>query len=539
MSLTGAVNGTNGVIIKIDGTESTIVGQMEFTTTFTGQPIDVSNKSSDDWVCLMDGELSGKGETAAGTILYNSDATYRDVRADTVVGTIGQYKVDFGDGINNLYFDAIPNALSDSVPMGDKIGSSITFTSTGAIFGPSNPSLGLDFENERYSQIGINGGSQLSQLDDILTNATRNSTATYYDASGVIQEAAIDELRISYDGETGQKGVLLESSASNLVLYNTDLSNAVWNKFQSTIGSGTGTNPDGSATVQKLIANDGFTGTLLQLVSVTSGNDYCLSVFIKADEVTEVSMELPAAQFGTDQSITVDLSTGTITAQTATYAYLEPLSNGWYRMAVAAQCTTSGSTQARHAQVAVGNGSDGLFVFGGQLEEGTRPTSLIFTDATQVTRATDNFSVLTGDWFDSNNGCLFVEYVEKDNGDDEVNYAALTDNTANERFSIDSQSGVNIRGRHIESSNDTIVTFGTGTVNELSRAAFVYDSSLNVKGSANGAATVSDTVSAQSSKTVLNLGGRNSGADGAKTIITKINYFPIAFTNEEIEAMTS
>ena len=55
--MSGEFNATNAVLVK---NGSTIVGQMEFTLTHAGEPIDISNKSYDDFVTLLDGELSGK-----------------------------------------------------------------------------------------------------------------------------------------------------------------------------------------------------------------------------------------------------------------------------------------------------------------------------------------------------------------------------------------------------------------------------------------------------------------------------------------------
>lgn len=133
--MAGEVNGTK-VLIKKNGSE--IVGQMEATLTVNGAPIDITNKSSNDFITLMNGELSGKQLSIAGTLIYNNNAVYRQVRADALTGTQDTYTVEYGgsggDGGTDEQFSAlmVPNGLSDALPQGDKVTSSITFLSSGA-----------------------------------------------------------------------------------------------------------------------------------------------------------------------------------------------------------------------------------------------------------------------------------------------------------------------------------------------------------------------------------------------------------------------
>lgn len=131
--MAGEINGTK-VLIKKDG--STIVGQMEATVTFNGTPIDISNKSQGDWVTLLDGELAGKQLQIAGTLIYNSDTVYRQVRADALAGTQATYTVEYtSDASTDEAFSAtmVPNGLSDALPMGDKVTTSITLLSSGTV----------------------------------------------------------------------------------------------------------------------------------------------------------------------------------------------------------------------------------------------------------------------------------------------------------------------------------------------------------------------------------------------------------------------
>ena len=133
MASSGHINGTNVIIANGTGD---IVGQMEMTLTYNGTPIESSNKSAGDNVTLLDGELSGKQLQMSGTIVYNDDDQYRKVRADSLVGTQDTYTVTYvSDATTDEVFSAlmVPNGLSDALPHGDKVATTITFLSSGAI----------------------------------------------------------------------------------------------------------------------------------------------------------------------------------------------------------------------------------------------------------------------------------------------------------------------------------------------------------------------------------------------------------------------
>lgn len=130
--MSGEINGTN---IVIENSVGAIVGQMESTLTVNGTVIDISNKSYQDFITLLDGELSGKQLQLAGTIVYNDDVQYAKVRADSLTGTQDTYTLTYvSANTTDESFSALftPNGLSDAIPHGDKVSSSITFLSSGA-----------------------------------------------------------------------------------------------------------------------------------------------------------------------------------------------------------------------------------------------------------------------------------------------------------------------------------------------------------------------------------------------------------------------
>ena len=81
----------------------------------------------------MDANLSTKGRTITANIVYSNDAEYKLLRANSLVGNIDEYMLDYGTGLvaDQIRFNGIPNAPSDTAPVGDKVTGSISILSVG------------------------------------------------------------------------------------------------------------------------------------------------------------------------------------------------------------------------------------------------------------------------------------------------------------------------------------------------------------------------------------------------------------------------
>jgi len=127
----------NGTAIVLNNTTGAIVGQGDFTHTFGGTPIEIGNKSYGDAVTYMDGELSGKQHVFSGEFTYNNDTQFRKVRADALSGTQDTYTLTFvgsGSATNEAFTGSfVPTGLSDSIPQGAKVATTISFNSSGDV----------------------------------------------------------------------------------------------------------------------------------------------------------------------------------------------------------------------------------------------------------------------------------------------------------------------------------------------------------------------------------------------------------------------
>lgn len=127
----------NGTAIVVNNTSGAIVGQGDFSHTFGGTPIEIGNKSNGDNVTYLDGELSTKQHIFSGDFTYNDDTEFRKVRADAFNGTQDTYTLTFvGSGtVTDESFSGlfVPTGLSDSIPHGAKVSTSISFNSSGVV----------------------------------------------------------------------------------------------------------------------------------------------------------------------------------------------------------------------------------------------------------------------------------------------------------------------------------------------------------------------------------------------------------------------
>lgn len=226
----------------------------------------------------------------------------------------------------------------------------------------------------------------------------RASSATYFDSSGVMQTAAIDVPRFSYNPETLEfEGLLIEEQGTNLLTYSEQFDNAAWEKVSTTITANAETAPDGTVTMDKFIATSSG-GISYRLVrqhgtAVTSGLVYCYSVYVKAGEESVVTIRFETTNSAfTFAFATFDLSSGTVSSNTAESAGIEYIGNGIYRVwaTKTATATANGRAQIQLRNFTyVGDDVSGLYIWGAQLEAGAFPTSYIKTEGTSVTREAD------------------------------------------------------------------------------------------------------------------------------------------------------
>jgi hypothetical protein len=312
-----------------------------------------------------------------------------------------------------------------------------TYADASLVLIPSGYSTGVV-----YGQRPLDSDSQIT--------FTRASDATRVNASGLIETVASGVPRIDYTGG-GCGKLLLEPQRTNLVTFSEQFDNAVWTKSNATITANQVVSPDGYTNAEFIVPANGVDGVITQgAFSFTSGTSYTLSVYGKKEDFNFLLLAFPSAAFPTNNRVGLfDLNAGTVASatQSGTGAVITNVGNGWYRcsISIAANATNSGNiviaARSSNNLTSLGNGTDGIYIWGAQLEAGAYPTSYIPTLAFSVTRVADQA-------FLSNSTVLPTAYPFTLFADFDVTTAtegqAITfSNSAlsNEYFSIDHNAG--------------------------------------------------------------------------------------------------
>ena len=180
---------------------------------------------------------------------------------------------------------------------------------------------------------------------------------------------------------------LIEVVPKNLASYSEQFDNGVWAKSGATVTVNVTTSPDGTNNADKLIDNSTLAGhSFNSATSMISGTTYTWSIFAKMSEIRYLTLRyVSGGAFSTNYITTFDLLNGTATNSAtlpASSFLITSFGNGWYKCSIsqAANATGTGTYAAYLSKDGVastytGNGTDGLFIYGAQLEQGSTATS--------------------------------------------------------------------------------------------------------------------------------------------------------------------
>ena len=238
-------------------------------------------------------------------------------------------------------------------------------------------------------------------------DVVRNTTATRYNSSSLIETVTANVLRLDYFGVTCPS-VLVEAQSTNLFEYSEDFSNAYWTKTRAGITSDSIASPIASTDADKMIPT-AVSGNHFVRRTISATNDsYVFSGFFK-DGGYDVWLRFQGASFSNRVEFGVDLSdgsdisfveAGTFTGSKNVVAY----PNGWYRIEVKIN-VPSGEANLQNSMFAYNgavsftpDGTSGFYVIGTQVEIQAAATSYIPTSGASATRNADVMSVtgLTG-----------------------------------------------------------------------------------------------------------------------------------------------
>ena len=176
-----------------------------------------------------------------------------------------------------------------------------------------------------------------------------------------------------------------EVESENLQVYSEEFDNAAWTKSRVTITANSTISPNGELTADKITGTGTGSSYVFDGVSLTSGNTYTISIFVKpiigiSSFAINVFGGVGTAYFNlTDKSI--NTTTGDFTS-----SKIEDYGNGWLRCS--GTLTLSGTTGSKNIGYGlIDYNGDQLYLWGAQVEQQEQATSYIKTEGTTVTRA--------------------------------------------------------------------------------------------------------------------------------------------------------
>lgn len=355
--------------------------------------------------------------------------------------------------------------------------------------------------------------------------------------------------RFDYNPVTlAPRGLLMEEQRSNLLTFSDQFNNAIWGASNLTVVANSSVSPDGTSNADLIYPTTSGLARILRSTAalVTSGVAYAQSVYVKAAGFRWVYLNGVNAA-SADNNAWFDLQTGTLgTVGATTTASITPVGNGWFRISASGLAGTTNffwvaPVDANGVITSTANGTNGILVWGGQLEAGTFPTSYIPTVASQVTR-TGDFSLISDPnftpWYNQSEGSLFVDAESFGATTLIARSSVLSDGTlANLMQTYAGPTGWAVGGDASGVSQFNLGFFSTYTPNVPAKFAFAFRNNDFVA-TVNGATPVADTSGTVPIVSQFNIGSLPAG-NQFNGRIRRIVFYPTRLTNAQLQALTT
>jgi hypothetical protein len=372
----------------------------------------------------------------------------------------------------------------------------------------------------------------------------RGTTARRVNSAGVIESVAINVPRLDYPPLGGCPRILIQPERINRVFYSEEFNNAYWSKYSATVSANASASPDGNTTADLVYptTTGALTGQVYKIITtgITSGDVVTVSVFVKASGknfayISPVFNFSPGAWF--------NLTTGAITNPIANVTTsMTEFANGWWRISLTSTSTSSvsnnvtiGSTDATNSTTNTASGTNGILVWGAQIEVGSTATSYIPTVAAIATRNADVISKTgVSSLIGQTEGTIFIEANLTANTDQR---RIITLGTELQRIMFWT-SGTTLRA-NFNSVMVTIGTFPIGTAKmalgyTIAGGSTTYSIKLN-----NDTLITGTAAAAPSSLSAIYLGSNVTGLLTLNDRIESATLFLTRLTDPQLATLTA
>ena len=405
----------------------------------------------------------------------------------------------------------------------------------------------------------VGGGNSSLAIDNI---SVKERIGGQVSGTPLLRTAAINEPRLEYDASGNPLGLLIEEARTNLLQYSEDFAGSYWTKGSITISPNNAIAPDGSASADKIVPNAINDRNHIIYKNITRSTLDAFSLFVKPAGFDYVSLILQASANTDSMGVQFNLLTGTVVTSQNANGIIQDVGNGWYRVTVTPTTSTTfyyaviqpndgtaPNTSDFFRSTFTGNGSDGVYLWGAQFEQGAFPTSYIPTEGSSVTRAIDSaVATLSDFYYRQKNGSMVVEFTSKydesatrfnrvyDIGNANTNVNRIITYIKTDATTL----AVNVWDNGSAQVGKTLTTSapnGTGVYSKVAMAWETNNAHSALDGNLVGSVDTSVSLT-QTRDTLGIMRGANNTNDTLTGYIKSIQYYPKRLSNTELQLLT-
>jgi hypothetical protein len=335
--------------------------------------------TADDWG-------TGAGWSVSGGVASHTGAT---------AGYLTQTNVTEVGKIYKISFDITALASGKAILVYNYTGGSsvLSFNTTGSVSG---------FFVAEDTKLAIReSASAECTIDNV---SVKEVTFDQTDGTLTLFEHPDNVPRVEYDADGNRLGLLVEEARTNLITYSEDVN--AWSKTNASVSQNTKTAPNGALTADT-VTRTSSSADIRQTISVTTGNDYTITIFAKADTDAEIQIDVSNTAFSGADFAQFNIKTGAFVSggTGATYSVTD-VGDGWRRYSLTASCTSTGTTGV----IIRLENDEPVYLWGFQFEQGSFPTSYIKTEGSTVSRSADVASIPVADFgYNQSAGTVVIE----------------------------------------------------------------------------------------------------------------------------------
>ena len=403
-----------------------------------------------------------------------------------------------------------------------------------------------------------------------LVFTSRSSEATYRDENGIIRTAPINTPRYSHQYNYNRwepTGLVIEASqTTNYATDSENLKGTAWTLVGGTVAKvGDQTAPDGTNNVWAFTASTANTSHNIRdsISGLTTNAPHTISFWFKPKgSLTEFGLYAagPNTSYVFDSIDGTSLPNLTVGSGTSLRERIYLEDNGWYRVELTVNANASGqinpiwTLRTGGSETFTGDGTQGIYLWGFQLESGYNATSYIPTYGATETREADqrsdssaireqDYAYFTelGKYVDTTYELTTYVHASLDNTpENNGRFLELTTADNNSDNRLISYYNTNYRWLwRSKLNNDTVFqsTFDYSDGNEFKQAASWNNGTARIAD--NFGFSDTDSTSGYSQRFEnLYIGNSWDGTDGQQTHIRKIAIYDQALTAAELAALT-